>query len=530
MPAARLAWECSPGAKLPEPSIEWLEGQGTAENPYRIDTSTQLLRLGRASILCERHVVLCADIDLDPKLTDGQVLSRAVIPTFAGVFDGNDHTILHLTIKGGSHLGLFGHLASGAEVRELGVVGVNIVGSGSPVGGLVGLNHKGTVIQCYGTGVVSGDSYVGGLVGCNYQHGTVTQCHSTGAVSGYGLVGGLVGYNYQGGTVTQCYSSDTVSGGWSVGGLVGGNSEGDSGYTEIANCYSTGAVNGKGQVGGLVGSNGNERGITHCYSTGTVSGSDSVGGLVGWNETTLSPIGIVVRSFWDTRASGCTTSAGGGTGLTKAQMQTAALFLNAGWDFVAETKNGTKDIWWINEGQEYPRLWWQYGLAFSPDPADGAIDVVQTTILQWRPGGRGLLHDVYFGEDEAAVAKATPASPGIYCGLQQAETVTYEPVNLVCGRTYYWRIDEVNQTDPGIVWKGEVWSFTTVDYPILSVVDDFESYTDNKGGLIFVTWVGGQDNDTGSWVDNLEVNGTFCETTLVHGGRQSMQMEYCNEF
>ena len=24
-----------------------------------------------------------------------------------------------------------------------------------------------------------------------------------------------------------------------------------------------------------------------------------------------------------------------------------------------ETSNGTEDIWWILEGQDYPRLWWE---------------------------------------------------------------------------------------------------------------------------------------------------------------------------
>ena len=30
-----------------------------------------------------------------------------------------------------------------------------------------------------------------------------------------------------------------------------------------------------------------------------------------------------------------------------------------GWDFVDETANGTEDIWWIDEGNGYPRLWWE---------------------------------------------------------------------------------------------------------------------------------------------------------------------------
>jgi hypothetical protein len=32
---------------------------------------------------------------------------------------------------------------------------------------------------------------------------------------------------------------------------------------------------------------------------------------------------------------------------------------NIGWDFVGETANGTEDIWFIREGQEYPRLMWE---------------------------------------------------------------------------------------------------------------------------------------------------------------------------
>ncbi len=33
--------------------------------------------------------------------------------------------------------------------------------------------------------------------------------------------------------------------------------------------------------------------------------------------------------------------------------------LYAGWDFVDESANGTEDIWWILEGQNYPRLLWE---------------------------------------------------------------------------------------------------------------------------------------------------------------------------
>jgi hypothetical protein len=69
-------------------------------------------------------------------------------------------------------------------------------------------------------------------------------------------------------------------------------------------------------------------------------------------------LGMLSNSFWDIETSGQLTSAGG-TGKTKAEMQTRSTFINAGWDFADETANGTENIWWILEGQDYPRLWWE---------------------------------------------------------------------------------------------------------------------------------------------------------------------------
>jgi hypothetical protein len=66
----------------------------------------------------------------------------------------------------------------------------------------------------------------------------------------------------------------------------------------------------------------------------------------------------VTCSFWDAQTSGRSTSAGG-TGKTTVEMQTGKTFSDAGWDFVGETKNGTEDLWWIDEGKDYPRLWWE---------------------------------------------------------------------------------------------------------------------------------------------------------------------------
>jgi hypothetical protein len=339
----RLTWEGTQGVTIPEPVIYWLAGQGTQESPYMIDTADQLILMGKASILWDKHFVLGADINLDPNLSDGHIFGQAVIPTFTGVFDGNSHIISNLVIEGVRYLGLFSRLESGAEVKNLGVVDVNVIGSSSYVGGLVGENSYGHVDGCYGTGTVSGGRYVGGLVGENY--GIITNCYSKGTFTGDFDVGGLVGGNN--GSITASYSTSAVSGDGDVGGLIGYTYKG-----AVTECYSTGSVSGDVCVGGLVGS-APDCAITHCYSAGEVNGSAFVGGLVG----SPSPP-RVTASFWDTETSGQTTRSWG-TGKTTAEMQTASTFLDAGWDFVGETANGTADIWKIADGLDYPRLWWE---------------------------------------------------------------------------------------------------------------------------------------------------------------------------
>ena len=93
--------------------------------------------------------------------------------------------------------------------------------------------------------------------------------------------------------------------------------------------------------------------VTNCYSTGMVSGETKVGGLIGDAEFISTS-----NCFWDVNASRQAQS-DGGTGLTTSLMHTATTFLEAGWDFVDETANGTEDIWKISEGLDYPRLWWE---------------------------------------------------------------------------------------------------------------------------------------------------------------------------
>jgi hypothetical protein len=282
-------------------------GDGTPENPYQIATIEDLMLLGDNPEDYDKHFIMTADIDLDPNLPGRKVFDRAVIAPdidsikeyfqgtrFTGIFDGNWHTISNLTVKGKDYLGLFGHVIHPAQVRRLGIVNVNISGSGDYIGGLAGRCDC-SINTSYSNGTVSGSNYVGGLTGAS------------------------------GGSIKHCCSAGEIAGtGYGIGGLVGeGNATG---------CYFIGTVVGDRYVGGLVGFN--RGGTFTSFSAGPVNGNKSVGGLVGdtsWNRT-------INGCFWDIETSGQVTTRYG-TGKTTAEMQTAATFLEAGWDFVGETDN-----------------------------------------------------------------------------------------------------------------------------------------------------------------------------------------------
>jgi len=164
-------------------------------------------------------------------------------------------------------------------------------------------------------------------------------------------------------------------------------------------------------------------------------------------------------------------------------------------------------------------------------PKDNDVNVPQDLTLMWSVGEKAVTHDLYFGEDEAAVAAATTADAGIYKGSLALETNSWSPGALEWNKTYYRRVDEVNDAAADSPWKGAVWSFTTADF---IVVDDFESYTDELVGRIFQTWIdgwgytepapGNPGNGTGSTVGYSTE--PFSEHTIVHSGGSSMPFDY----
>ena len=166
--------------------------------------------------------------------------------------------------------------------------------------------------------------------------------------------------------------------------------------------------------------------------------------------------------------------------------------------------------------------------AAGPQPPNTAVDTAHTLVLRWIAGEDAAHHDVYLGDDADAVAGADTTTAGIYRGRQAGEAVSFDPGPLEWNKTYYWRVDEVNAASADSPWTGVVWRFTTANF---IVIDDFEGYTDDMdaGEAIFQTWIDGVENGTGSYVGyEVAANGTFSETSIVHGGGQSMPLDYNN--
>ena len=152
--------------------------------------------------------------------------------------------------------------------------------------------------------------------------------------------------------------------------------------------------------------------------------------------------------------------------------------------------------------------------AYYPTPADKANTASLAPTLTWMPGVGAADHHVYFGNSAEAVGQGATETDK---GMVTEPTFTIEDLQPLT--SYFWRVDET--VAAGEIKAGPVWSFTTA-----LPVDDFESYTDEEGERIYETWIDGWTNGTGSTVGNVQA--PFAEQTIIHGGLQSMPLDYNN--
>ncbi|MFQ6036730.1 MAG: discoidin domain-containing protein, partial [Sedimentisphaerales bacterium] len=109
-------------------------------------------------------------------------------------------------------------------------------------------------------------------------------------------------------------------------------------------------------------------------------------------------------------------------------------------------------------------------VAREPNPASGATDVDVEAVLSWRAGREAASHHLYLSSDEQAVIDETVSAVSIPAGGSYAN---YAAGPLDLSKSYYWKVNEVNEAETPTTWQGDVWNFSTQEY---LVVDDFEDY------------------------------------------------------
>ena len=251
------------------------------------------------------NCTLTADITLTGEWTP---IGTDYRNSYTGTFDGGNHTISGLTVKGSDeNAGLFGYIGKdGGTVKNVVLKDVQITSNNqyANVGGMAGINN-GTIENCsVSGGSVSGTTFAGGVVGSQWG-GSITGCNSSATVKGVIFAGGIAGETNSGASLTGCYATDDVTvendgtNNSHAGGVVGYNGGGT-----LTACYATGSVTGSGSgtiyVGGVTGSN-NLGTLTACYhAKRNINGPNgTTGGVVGRNfKGSMIGGGIITACYW----------------------------------------------------------------------------------------------------------------------------------------------------------------------------------------------------------------------------------------
>lgn len=270
-----------------------LNGNGTEEDPYIIETAEQLLSLAAST-----NTTACYSLSFDIDLFNYTItpIGTEAVP-FTGHINGNGHVISNLYLsEAGDYAGLFGY-ATNASFKNI-VIKNAFVSGGWSAGILLGYGDvckldKIKLINCESEAV----TLVGGVTG-KLINSNISNCISDGKVTGTNFYAGGICAYLQDGNVENCTFNGTVDGVNYVGGILGGT------MSHVYNCTNNGVIHGNDFVGGIAGViiyPNIMRFVENCYNIGDVSGRDMIGGIAGYaasynNDSTGPRIASVANS------------------------------------------------------------------------------------------------------------------------------------------------------------------------------------------------------------------------------------------
>ena len=270
------------------PAWSWVyRGQGTAQNPYKVQTYEDLVHVGDFANQEGVHFRMTNDIVIHGHLWNP-------IGNFKGVFDGDGHNIVGEWITSGYNgVGLFNRILSPGVVKNL-TIDQAVITGGDWSGVLVSTNGNwqekgGTIINCHVTNSsLNAEGCVGGIAGVS--SGIIIDCSVTNTlIWGKDHTGGIVGHQEVGPSyIAGCtFMGNIYAKSDCVGGIVGysNTKKPDGIQADIYNCASYGSINIEGsKLGGIAGEmTATGTSIQNCYCEMWLNGQ-SVSGVLGGTQ------------------------------------------------------------------------------------------------------------------------------------------------------------------------------------------------------------------------------------------------------
>lgn len=204
--------------KMPLLSTSLTTGQAPVQADVTISTPQQLADFAARVNAGETRLSAVLTADLDMTGVSIAPIGQGDMP-YAGLFDGQNHTISHLDIDraGEEFVGLFG-LVGVAQVRNLTLDSSCRIAGRAFVGLIGGARQTGLVrMRCLGVqGTIEArQQNAGGIIGCNYGSQTCMEmehCYVSGNVQGANESAALSGWLGRYARVRHCYSIAQVYG------------------------------------------------------------------------------------------------------------------------------------------------------------------------------------------------------------------------------------------------------------------------------------------------------------------------------
>ncbi len=426
--------------------------------PIAITNCTDLQNI--KNHLDESYLIQADTIDCDG--VNFQPVGTSTAP-FTGTLDGNDKTILNLTISTTTNMvGLFGKI-QGATIQDLTLSSGSVTGhvyTGLLAGFATAPNTLSNITSSIN---VTGTDVVGGLIGAT-ENGTGTttlsNVHVNATITGHNSVGGIVG-DIEGNTlITQSSVEGAVSSSqYIAGGLIGYGIS-----TTIDQSFSTASVttpSNKCCTGGLVGELDVNSYVTDSYSTGVIHGGSSTGGVVGEDDagtfTNVYAIGEVstpvgdhgglnafgggtfINSFWDIGTTDQVTSFDG-IGTTTLAMKRQSTYTD--WSF--------DSIWGIDSGLNngYPFLSWQ---TFAPSKVTGLSATAENPnkiTLSWTAPAE---HNSSITGYKIERKLAADGEWSTLIADTASSTTTYDDTTVLPNTEYNYRVSALSAAGAGAV-------------------------------------------------------------------------------